>query len=91
MSAGQPALLLVVDWNSQVISSAVHDYSHLIHNSTCFTAMIQLKPGIPPASLNQPRSSADCQKNKAAKETNTGLHFERVFSDVTISPFDQIQ
>ena len=32
MSAGQPALLLVVDWNSQVISSAVHDYLHLIHN-----------------------------------------------------------
>ena len=53
--------------------------------------MIQLKPGIPPASLNQPRSSADRQKNKTAKEKNRGLHFERVFSDVTISPFDQIQ
>jgi len=91
MSAGQPALLLVVDWNSQVFSSAVHDYSHLIHNSTCFTAMIQLKPGIPPASLNQPRSSADRQTNKTAKKTNTGLHFERVFSDVRLSPFDQIQ
>src|SRR5216110_2086232 len=53
--------------------------------------MIQLKPGIPPASLNQPRSSADRQTNKTAKKTNTGLHFERVFSDVTLSPFDQIQ
>src|SRR5881398_1891588 len=53
--------------------------------------MIQLKPGIPPASLNQPRSSADRQTNKTAKKTNKGLHFERVFSDVTLSPFDQIQ
>src|SRR5213082_1044577 len=53
--------------------------------------MIQLKPGIPPASLNQPRSSADRQTNKTAKKTNTGLHFERIFSDVTLSPFDQIQ
>ena len=53
--------------------------------------MIQLKPGIPPASLNQPRSSADRQTNKTAKKTNTGLHFERVFSDVALSPFDQIQ
>jgi len=53
--------------------------------------MIQLKPGIPPASLNQTRSSADRQTNKTAKKTNTGLHFERIFSDVTLSPFDQIQ
>src|SRR5213082_3897024 len=53
--------------------------------------MIQLKPGIPPTSLNQPRSSADRQTNKTAKKTNTGLHFERVFSDVTLSPFYQIQ
>src|SRR5204862_6711704 len=53
--------------------------------------MIQLKPGIPPASLNQPRSSADRQTNKTAKKTNTGLHFERVFSDATLSPFDQIE
>jgi len=53
--------------------------------------MIQLKPGIPPASLNQPPSSADRQTNKTAKKTNTGLHFERVFSYVALSPFDQIQ
>ena len=53
--------------------------------------MIQLRPGIPRAVLDQPRTSADRQKNKTAKKTNTGLHFERVFSDVTISPFDQIQ
>ncbi len=32
VSAGQRPLLLVVDSISQVISTAVHDYSHLIHN-----------------------------------------------------------
>ena len=53
--------------------------------------MIQLKRGIPPASLDQPRTSANRQKNKAVKRTNTGLHFERVFSDAIIAPFDQIE
>jgi ribonucleoside-diphosphate reductase alpha chain len=52
--------------------------------------MIQLKRGIPPASLDQPRTSANRQKNKAVKRTNTGLHFERVFSDASIAPFNQI-
>jgi ribonucleoside-diphosphate reductase alpha chain len=52
--------------------------------------MIQLKRGIPPASLDQPRISATRQKNKAVKRTNTGLHFERVFSDASIAPFNQI-
>ena len=52
--------------------------------------MIQLKRGIPPASLDQPRASANRQKNKAVKRTNTGLHFERVFSDASIAPFNQI-
>src|SRR5438309_570740 len=52
--------------------------------------MIQLKRGIPPASLGQPRASANRQKNKAVKRTNTGLHFERVFSDASIAPFNQI-
>jgi len=52
--------------------------------------MIQLKRGIPPASLDQPRTSANRQKNKGLKRTNTGLHFERVFSDASIAPFNQI-
>jgi ribonucleoside-diphosphate reductase alpha chain len=51
--------------------------------------MIQLKRGIPPASLDQPRTSANRQQNKVVR-TNTGLHFERVFSDASIAPFDQI-
>jgi len=53
--------------------------------------MIQLKRGIPPASLDQPRISTNPQKNRTAKRINTGLHFERVFSDAIIAPFDQIE
>jgi ribonucleoside-diphosphate reductase alpha chain len=91
MPAGQTALLLVVDGNSQVVSSAVHDYSRLFRTSTRFTAMIQLKPGIPPASLNESSKLAERQKNRAGKKKNTGLRFKRVFSDATVSPFDQIE
>jgi ribonucleoside-diphosphate reductase alpha chain len=83
-------LLLVVDRSSQVVGLAVQDYSHLIHNLNRFTAMIQLKRGIPPASFGQPRTSANRQKNKPVKRTNTGLHFERIFSDASIAPFKQI-
>jgi ribonucleoside-diphosphate reductase alpha chain len=53
--------------------------------------MIQLKPGIPPASLNEPSKLAEPQKNRAEKKKNTGLRFKRVFSDATVSPFDQIE
>src|SRR5438067_9160738 len=52
--------------------------------------MIQLKRGIPPASLGQPRTSANRQKNTPVKRTNTGLRFERIFSDASIAPFNQI-
>src|SRR5947207_1541707 len=52
--------------------------------------MIQLKRGIPPGSLSQPRTSANRQKNKPVKRTNTGLHFGRVFSDASIAPLNQI-
>src|SRR5881394_1149116 len=53
--------------------------------------MIQLKPGIPPASLNRPPRSATGQKNSTTKRKNTGLHFKRVFSDAAVAPFDQIE
>ena len=53
--------------------------------------MIQLRPGIPPASLNEPPKLAERQKNRAEKKKNTGLRFKRVFSDATVSPFDQIE
>ena len=53
--------------------------------------MIQLRPGIAPASLRKPHKSAERRKNRAAKKKNAGLHFERVFSEAAISPFDQIE
>jgi ribonucleoside-diphosphate reductase alpha chain len=53
--------------------------------------MIQLKPGIPPASLDRPREPAEHRKNRAEKKKNTGLRFNRVFSDVAVAPFDQIE
>ena len=52
--------------------------------------MIQLKPGIPPASLGSPKP-ADRRKNRVEKKKNRGLHFERVFSEAAVAPFDQIE
>jgi ribonucleoside-diphosphate reductase alpha chain len=51
--------------------------------------MIQLKPGIPPASLNGPTEPAPRRKRRSKK--NTALCFERVFSDPAVAPFDQIE
>src|SRR5437867_8338626 len=53
--------------------------------------MIRLKPGIRSSSLTKPRKSSNPPKNRVAKEKNSGLHFERVFSNAAISPFDQIE
>src|SRR5215216_566930 len=53
--------------------------------------MIQLKPGIPPASLKGPSESASRRRNRADKKKRTGLRFERVFSDATVAPFDQVE
>jgi ribonucleoside-diphosphate reductase alpha chain len=53
--------------------------------------MIQLKPGIPPASLSGPSKPAARRKNRVEKKKNSGLRFERVFSDSAIAPFDQIE
>src|SRR5437667_2138303 len=53
--------------------------------------MIQLKPGIPPASLNSPSRSATRRKSRTGKRKNSGLHFKRVFSDAAVAPFDQIE
>src|SRR5881398_884810 len=52
--------------------------------------MIQLKPGIPPASLNKPTHSAARRKNRMERKKNGGLRFKRVFSDAAIAPFNQI-
>ena len=92
VSDGQPTLLLVVHQDSQVICCAVHKYSHLIQNfNPSLAAMIQLKPGIPPASLNGPHKSSLRRRNTADKKKKSGLHFERVFSDAAVAPFDQIE
>ncbi len=53
--------------------------------------MIQLKPGIPPSSLNKPRKSSGDRTDRKPKKKSSGLHFQRVFSDGTVSPFDQAE
>jgi ribonucleoside-diphosphate reductase alpha chain len=53
--------------------------------------MIQLKPGIPPASLTGATPSDTRRKKGTKKEKNSGLHFKRVFSDAAVAPFDQIE
>jgi ribonucleoside-diphosphate reductase alpha chain len=53
--------------------------------------MIQLKPGIPPASLKGPAEPAVRRRNKADKKKRSGLRFERVFSDAAVAPFDQVE
>ena len=92
MSQGQPTLLLVVHQDSQVVCAAVHKYSHIIGNfNPSLIAMIQLKPGIPPASLKGPREPAVRRRNKADKKKKTGLRLERVFSDAAVAPFDEVE
>ena len=53
--------------------------------------MIQLKPGIPPASLNGPSKPAVRRRNRSDKKKKTGLSFKRVFSDAAVAPFDQVE
>jgi ribonucleoside-diphosphate reductase alpha chain len=54
--------------------------------------MIQLKPGIHPSSLTkQPKSSTRGRSRPDKRKKNSGLRFERVFSDANCAPFDQIE
>jgi len=53
--------------------------------------MIQLKPGIPPASLERSPKPTEHRKLRSERTKNAGLHFERVFSDAAVAPFDQIE
>jgi ribonucleoside-diphosphate reductase alpha chain len=55
------------------------------------TAMIQLKPGIQPASLNGPSKPALRRRNRGDKNKRTGLRINRLFSDAAIAPFDQVK
>ena len=77
--------------NSQVVSWAVHRNSPPIHDFNRFPAMIQLKPGIPPSALAKPRKPSDRQSTRPSKTKSSGLRFERVFSDATTQPFDQVE
>ena len=52
--------------------------------------MIQLKPGIQPSSLNRPRKSTLRSKGRRGKGKGKGLRFDRVFSDASVAPFNQI-
>jgi len=53
--------------------------------------MIQLKSGIPPASLERSPKPTERRKIEPEKTKNAGLRFERVFSDSAVAPFDQIE
>ncbi|MBX6325388.1 MAG: vitamin B12-dependent ribonucleotide reductase, partial [Chthoniobacterales bacterium] len=54
--------------------------------------MIQLKPGIQPAALNESSKPAVRRKRGSGdKQKSSGLHFERVFSDPAVKPFDQVE
>ncbi|HXQ02338.1 MAG TPA: vitamin B12-dependent ribonucleotide reductase, partial [Candidatus Udaeobacter sp.] len=53
--------------------------------------MIQLKPGIPPASLNGPPQPTVRRRNRSDRKKKTGLRFKRVFSDAAVAPFDQVE
>lgn len=53
--------------------------------------MIQLKPGIQPASLSASPRSATRQKTTSEKKKNAGLRFDRVFSNGAVAPFDEIE
>ena len=53
--------------------------------------MIQLKSGISPASLKDSRKSALRGRQRRARRRTNGLHFERVFSDASVAPFDQVE
>src|SRR5881409_1039650 len=53
--------------------------------------MIQLKPGIPPASLTGSSPSASRRKKGTKKTKNSDLHFKRVFSDAKSAPFDEME
>jgi ribonucleoside-diphosphate reductase alpha chain len=54
--------------------------------------MIQLKPGIQPAALDESSKLAVRRKRGSGdKRKSSGLRFERVFSDLAVQPFDQVE
>jgi ribonucleoside-diphosphate reductase alpha chain len=53
--------------------------------------MIQLKPGISPSALTKSRKTTERRRNRSLKKASNGLHFERVFSEANIRPFEQTE
>src|SRR5438552_8867710 len=91
MSTGQPRYYLLLTGIHRFLAPLFTSIANLLGTSTPPTAMIQLKPGIPPASLSKPSHSAARRKNRMERKKNGGLRFKRVFSDPAIAPFDQIE
>ena len=52
--------------------------------------MIQLKPGLQPATLAKPRKSLS-RRPKSRGKKNRGLRFERIFSNPSVQPFEQVE
>src|SRR6266496_2690576 len=89
---GQPRYYLLLTGIHKFLAPLFTSIPSLFENlNPSFTAMIQLKPGIPPASLNKPTHSTARRKNRMGKKKNGGLRFKRVFSDAAVAPFDQIE
>src|SRR5882672_701697 len=89
---GQPRYYLLLTGIHRFLTPLFTSIPSLLGNpNPSHTAMIQLKPGIPPASLNKPTHSAARRKNRMEKKKNGGLRFKRVFSDAAVAPFDQIE
>jgi len=53
--------------------------------------MIQLKPGIPASSLGKARRPSGRPAHRSPKKREGGLRLERIFSDASVAPFDQIE
>src|SRR5436189_4154529 len=51
--------------------------------------MIQLKPGLQPATFAKNRKSLS-RRPRSRPKKNRGLRFERVFSDPAVAPFEQL-
>ncbi|HEX3817228.1 MAG TPA: vitamin B12-dependent ribonucleotide reductase, partial [Chthoniobacterales bacterium] len=51
--------------------------------------MIQLKPGLQPSTLAKEQKAFN--RRRTARKKSRGLRFERVFSDKSVSPFDQVE
>src|SRR6476620_11029167 len=88
---GQPRYYLLLTGIHRFLAPLFTSIPSLFETSTLPTAMIQLKPGIPPASLNKPTHSAARRKNRMEKKKNGGLRIKRVLSDATVAQLDQIE